>query len=174
MCTLFPVKFRRACSPLSCVKIAGSSRFINLISLGDILPGALFIDINTLHTPTRSFLICVLSVRRFLFLYLHLKIPVSMFLSVEFCFYMFQDMFPFLCSGFPIPVSSLRYMSSANPSSLYPMASNVICRAFILPAITSGFFANLCWKEASISFKKTRGSMTPVTDTTAASMGELG
>ena len=47
-------------------------------------------------------------------------------------------------------------------------------RQFMLPAITWGLVANLWWKEASMSETKCSGSSTPLTCTTADSMGVLG
>ena len=49
-----------------------------------------------------------------------------------------------------------------------------VVSACILPSITSGFLANLCWKEALISCRNSFLSITLDTATAAASIGEFG
>lgn len=56
----------------------------------------------------------------------------------------------------------------------FTISANASSNAFILPLITSGFFANLCLNESCISFRNSSSPMTPDTATTAASIGELG
>ena len=49
-----------------------------------------------------------------------------------------------------------------------------ISSAFMLPSMTSGFFANLCLKDPSMSYRKSSSFMIPVTLTIAASIGVFG